>query len=63
MPFVLDDGAAGWNRALLVLSRKGDRAHFTIGSARRTTAGSGSMQFLGPPRYQRLSNSRLLPQQ
>ena len=29
-------------------------------STRRTTAGSGSMQFLGPPRNQRLSNSRLL---
>ena len=29
-PFALDDGAAGRDRALLVLRRKGDRAHFTL---------------------------------
>ena len=29
-PFSLDDGAAGRDWALLVLRRKGDRAHFTL---------------------------------
>ena len=29
-PFALDDPAAGRDRALLVLSRKGDRAHFPL---------------------------------
>src|SRR5262249_35581617 len=29
-PFALDDGAAGWDRALLILRRKGNGAYLTL---------------------------------